>query len=231
MAQTPGSPTKPLPVRTIAGVTVVDTQIVRDAQQFAREHSTDWVYRHVMRAWLFGVQIISHNPTLQQGVDLEAHAIATLLHDLGWHQTSTSSFVSDDKRFEVDGAIAARDFIRNHQDGKLWDEYRVQRVWDAIALHTQPSIADYKELDVKVTGNGVLADFAGPIYGVTKSEYDAIVQEFPNDGFLEGVNNTIVWLCRTKPQTTVDTWQQRWGEHHFEDYPPKGFSFWDLVHR
>ncbi|KAJ8120394.1 hypothetical protein O1611_g10377 [Lasiodiplodia mahajangana] len=39
------------PTRTIAGVTVVDTELVREAQTFARSHSSDLVWGHVVRGW------------------------------------------------------------------------------------------------------------------------------------------------------------------------------------
>jgi hypothetical protein len=36
-----------------------------------------------MRTWLFGALVISHNTTLPQTLDLEVHAIGSMLHDLG----------------------------------------------------------------------------------------------------------------------------------------------------
>lgn len=61
----------------IAGVTVVDTLLVRDAQSFAREHMLDSIYSHVMRLWLLSATIINANETLHDTVDLEVHAIAS----------------------------------------------------------------------------------------------------------------------------------------------------------
>jgi hypothetical protein len=191
-----------MPRRTIAGVEVVDTPIVRDAHDYALNHSSEFVYKHIMRSWLFGAIIIEQNETLRNTVDLEVHAIAALLHDLGWDQTPGSPFVSEDKRFEVDGAIAAREFIQNNQHGQEWDERRVQLVWDSIALHTQPSISNYKEQEVVTTGNGILSDFYGPELGITKEEYSAVLSEFPNNDMRDGFNNTVIWLCQSKPATT-----------------------------
>lgn len=191
-----------LPHRILGGVSVVDTPIVRDALEFAREHSTDWIYNHIVRSWLFGTLILSHNETLRRSVDPEVQAVAAILHDLGWDQTPHSPFVSADKRFEVDGAISARNFIKNHKDGKHWDSHKVQLVWDAIALHTQPSISEFKEPDVKLVGNGVLTDFYGPQLGVERSEFDKVLAEFPFLNVHEEFNETAVWLCRTKPSTT-----------------------------
>lgn len=136
------------PTRKVAGISVINTPIVQDAEAFALEHSTYPIYKHVMRSWLYGVLMINANETLSDSIDLEVHAVATLLHDLGWDTTEASPIISADRRFEVDGAFAAREFIQEHQDGKFWHERNVQLVWDAIALHTERSISCFKELDV-----------------------------------------------------------------------------------
>ncbi|KAH9227351.1 hypothetical protein K456DRAFT_42262 [Colletotrichum gloeosporioides 23] len=49
---------------------------------------------------------------------------------MGWSETPEHRSV--DKRFEVDGANVARDFIRNHDSGTegSWTEARIQRSWD-----------------------------------------------------------------------------------------------------
>ncbi|CAH0028186.1 unnamed protein product [Clonostachys rhizophaga] len=209
--------------RTIAGVQVIDTPLVRAAQQLALKHSTDWAYKHIMRSWLFGTLIIDHNATLRESADLEVHAIAALMHDIGWDPTPNSPFVSSDKRFEVDGAIAARELIRSSNVSTQWDDHRVQLVWDAIALHATPSIHAYKELEVAITATGISADAVGPILGITKDQYDAVVKEFPNFDLVDGANKTMIWLCRTKPRTTIDTWVQPWGEYFVPNYTTKGF--------
>jgi len=204
--------------RSLAKVTVVDSPLIRDAIVFAKNNSSTMTYNHVMRSWLYGALLLSKDNTLQNNVDLEVHAVATVLHDLGWDQTPDSSLVSTDKRFEVDGAIGAREFIRSHDDGKRWEERRVQLVWDAIALHTQPPIALFKEPEVQLTSKGIFQDFAGPGNGLDAAEYQAVVEEFPNDGFKEGVSQTMVWLCNTKPSTTWDTFQQPWGDRLVPGY-------------
>lgn len=152
-----------------------------------------------MRSWLFGALILSHNTTLAAEVDLEVHAVATLLHDLG--VAEGSAFISADRRFEVDGAVAARGFLGNNT-GDSWDSHRVQLVWDAIALHTQRSIARYKEPVVAVTSDGIQMEFFGVDYGVTQAEYDAVTAEYSWDDFLPSFNSTLLWLAETKPATT-----------------------------
>src|ERR1700712_3033857 len=120
------------PKKTIAGIIVIDTPIVRDAQAYALLHTDRISYNHVMRSWLLGALMISENSTLASTIDLEVVALGTILHDLGLDDSPKSPITSPDRRFEVDGAIAARNFISSHADGKNWEEKRVQQVWDGI---------------------------------------------------------------------------------------------------
>ncbi|ENH74770.1 hypothetical protein FOC1_g10003555 [Fusarium oxysporum f. sp. cubense race 1] len=217
------------PTRKVAGISVINTPIVQDAEAFALEHCTYPIYKHVMRSWLYGVLMINANENLSGSIDLEVHAVATLLHDLGWDTTEASPIISADRRFEVDGAFAAREFIQEHQDGKFWHERNVQLVWDAIALHTERSISYFKELDVQVVSKGIAMDFSGPAYGVSREDYAAIAKAFPKSDLKDSVNQTIIWLCDTKPQTTYDTWMQPFGERYVDKYDPKGKQRIDLI--
>lgn len=190
------------PTRDIAGIKVIDTAIVQAAEQFAKAHASHAVYKHVMRSWLYGVLMIDSDDTLRDSIDLEVHAVSSLLHDLGWDKASNSSVVSPDKRFEVDGAMAARGFINGHNEGESWEERRVQLVWDSIALHTERSIAYFKELEVQVVSKGISMDFAGPLFGVPEAHYAAVEREFPKHDLKNEVNETFIWLCESKPSTT-----------------------------
>jgi hypothetical protein len=187
-------PTAPLR-QVIAGISVIDTPIVRDAMLFARKYGDDMTYNHVVRSWLFGSAIIASNAQYNTTVDQEVHAVAALLHDVSWDVKL--GIVSPDKRFEVDGAIAARDFIRNHTDGRKWDERRVQLIWDSIALHSEHGISNYKELEVRVVSEGVGADFMGE--GVEKEVYKAVFEKYPGLDLMNGARDKIVGLCREKP--------------------------------
>ncbi|KAI1119386.1 hypothetical protein F5Y14DRAFT_395100 [Nemania sp. NC0429] len=218
------------PTRKLGGIEVIDTQIVREAAAFARLHSTDFVYNHIIRGWLYGVLVLNHNHTLKATVDIEAHAVACLLHDLGWDQTPHSPFISPDRRFEVDGAIAARNFINSHRHSKKdWDDARIQLVWDSIALHTAASIFNYKEPTVAVTGVGINMDFSAPNSGVTQEEQNHVRAAFPPTNFLEGVNQTFIWLAETKPATTYDTFMQAWGDAFVPGFSAVGHRAFDEI--
>ncbi|KAF0322942.1 metal dependent phosphohydrolase [Colletotrichum asianum] len=124
----------------------------------------------------------------------------------------------EDKRFEVDGANVAREFIRDQNTGTegSWTEARIQRSWDAIALHATPSIARHAAKEVALVQMGVLADFFGPrtheVAGgpedlITVDEYHAVMRVFPRAGFDgQGMRKILCHLCRTKADTTFDNW-------------------------
>jgi hypothetical protein len=190
-------PTAP-PRQTFAGISVVDTPIVRDAIDFARKWGDEMTFNHVFRSFILGSYIIQHDPQYNNTVDQEVQAIGALLHDVGWDVKK--GLVSPDKRFEVDGAIAARGFIRNHTDGKRWEEWRVQKVWDSIALHAEHGIANYKEAEVQAVSLGIEADFTGD--GVPVEVYKRVIAEYPLLDLYSGAKNKMIEICQVKPKST-----------------------------
>lgn len=196
---------KHYPTQVIAGVIVPDTPLIKASLDYARAHSDDMTYNHVIRSWLFGTIILNKTNTK---VDPEVHAVANILHDLGWD--NTGELISTDKRFEVDGAIAARNFIeaavKNGTGSKDWDENRLQLVWDAIALHTIPTISAYKQPIVAFTGYGIFSDFLGPdtdgTHTLTWGEFNRIKEAFPRHDVRDAVTKIICGFARTKPTTT-----------------------------
>ncbi|KAK1749378.1 hypothetical protein QBC47DRAFT_441864 [Echria macrotheca] len=226
-----------LPHRILAGVPVVDTPIVRDAQAFAKTYSPG-AYNHIMRCWLWGVLHLQHNATLAAQVDLEVHAVGLMLHDIASEHNLSHPFVSPNRRFEVDSAIAAASFIRSHPDGKNWPDWRVQRVWDGIALHAEPKFTLYKEPDVFAIYWGNELEFSygrpgGERKGITEEERNRVLIEFPNDGGGPGGAgpNTgllwfIAWYCKYKPESTYDNWMQSYGDV-VPGYSPVGHRLYD----
>ncbi|KAH6623421.1 hypothetical protein F5144DRAFT_595596 [Chaetomium tenue] len=206
-----------LPHRTLAGIRLVDTPIVRDAEALAKQYSPG-SYNHVMRCWLWGALQLRHNATLAAQVDLEVHAVGLMLHDLASAHNLSHPFVSADRRFEVDSAIAAANFIRGHRDGGEWPDWRVQRVWDGIALHAEPKLALYKEPDVFAIywGNELEWSYGRPggqRMGITEEEHAAVMEAFPNedgggdsDGPSAGLLWFIAWYCKYKPESTYGVW-------------------------
>ncbi|TVY44204.1 hypothetical protein LSUB1_G002335 [Lachnellula subtilissima] len=216
--------------RVLAGITVPHTPLITKALTYARKHLSDSAYNHVVRSWLFGHVIASKIPDFQMH-DEELHAVAAILHDLGWDKTG--ELVSKDKRFEIDGANAARDFISREGEMKDWDNHRLQLAWDAIALHTTGSIALHKEIEVRICCIGIITDFTGPEKSpggvLTRGVWDAIVEQFPRPGFVKDVVDTLCGLCRNKPETTYDNFVADFGLAYVEGYNLKGNRLIDIL--
>src|ERR1700741_997297 len=135
--------------RVLGGVTVVDTPLISRAMDLARAHSEPYLFNHAVRSWLFAVRLGQLQGTPH---DPEVVAVGTLLHDLGL----TDAFMGP-KRFEIEGADAARAFAR--EEGL--EDRRVQLIWDTVALNSTPSIALYKEGDVALCTAGIGLDWGG----------------------------------------------------------------------
>lgn len=201
--------------RVFAGVTIPDTPLITKALAFARAHSPDVAYNHIYRSFLFGFIIGPKIPGLGHR-DLEAQAIAAILHDLGLDPA-----LSTDKRFEVDGANVAREFLRKEAPAD-WDQQRLQLVWDAIALHTTRSLAFFKEPEVVASAHGVWADLHGPDNTpgglLTWDEYNAVVKELPRLKLGEVVTSSFVGMLQTKPEVTYDNIASWWGHKYADGY-------------
>src|SRR5271168_71949 len=132
-----------------AGIKVPDTALVRDAIDLSRSLLEPFLFNHVMRSWLFGILL---SEGAQPAPDPELLAVSAVLHDLGLTDRYTA-----ENRFEVDGANAARAFLKD----RGISTQQTQVVWDAIALHTTPTIALHKEAEVAMTHSGIAVDVLG----------------------------------------------------------------------
>ncbi|KAI1821087.1 hypothetical protein F4861DRAFT_486395 [Xylaria intraflava] len=212
------------PTRTLAGIEVVDTQLVRDAISLINSSGLhDYVVKHQIRSWLYGAQQLNNNETLKTIIDPEAQAVTCLLHDLGWDMSPNSSWTTKENRFEVDSANGARTFVRSHPEGKKWSETKVQQMWDAITLQGAYGIASHKEPLVWGSINGIAVDYQGAgAFGINQTIIDQVTAVFPDDDLLVGTNDTFKWFCETKADTTYDTWVEPWGTLFVDGYNATG---------
>jgi hypothetical protein len=197
----------------LAGIKVTDSSLVRDAIELARTSLEPYLFNHVMRSWLFGVLLSEH---AEVAPDPEVLAVSTVLHDLG---LSVRCAAVD--RFEVDGANAARAFLKAR--GILTEQ--TQLVWDAIALHTTPSIALHKEPEIVATHSGIAVDVMGAGFDrIPPDKQRAILTEFPRLAFK---NEFRTWLCnvvRRKPETTYDNILRDFGIRYVEGFTAPNFA-------
>src|SRR5689334_13376264 len=91
----------------IAGISVPDSDLAREATALVRQAADDTLYNHSRRVFLWGsLKAAARGLT----VDLELAYVGALFHDLGL----IPAFAKQDRRFELDGAEAARGFLLEH---------------------------------------------------------------------------------------------------------------------
>lgn len=90
--------------------------------------------------------------------DIEPSSLfaAAMFHDMG-----TCAAHDHDQRFEVCGADAAVDYMQTHGN---FDQSSQRKVWEAIALHTSPGIAERMGPLTRTVRMAVKADFGNEIY-------------------------------------------------------------------
>src|SRR4029077_592699 len=86
----------------------------------------------------------------------------------------TNSFTGK-KRFEIEGADAARTFASEQG----LDDARVQLIWDSVALNSTPSIGLYKEAEVALCTAGIGVEFGFQFDRIPTNEMESILAAFP----------------------------------------------------
>src|SRR5271163_4715997 len=95
-------------LKSVAGVRIPDTALCAAAVDLLESSSPEFLCQHCLRTYVFGSLAMKG---LDRAVaDEEAAFCAALLHDLGLLPAYRG-----DRRFEVDGADAARRFCETHQ--------------------------------------------------------------------------------------------------------------------
>jgi len=122
-----------------------------------------------------------------------------MFHDMGL----TPKHASADERFEVDGANAARDFLRIYGIA----EQDIETVWTAIALHTTPGIPPHMHPVIALVTAGVEMDVLGIAFSeFTEAEREAVVRAHPRPGrFKEEIIQAFYDGFHRKPETTFGT--------------------------
>jgi hypothetical protein len=203
-------------MQVLAGISVPSTPLIDKAIDYARECSEPYMFNHVVRSWLFAVRIGE-----MEGIeyDGEVVAIGTLLHDI----TLTKDF-NGPRRFEVEGADIAREFVREAG----FDDRRAQLIWDSVALNSTPSIGLYKEAEVALCTAGIGLDFAGRLYNkIPSDEMRAIVGAYPRLGMKKQIAECVCCIVANAPQTTYGTFASDFGARFVAAYQP--ISLVDLL--
>jgi len=174
---------------------IPDSVLAKEATGILREHSSDLLFNHSVRVFLFAAE---QGRRQKRRFDAELLYVAAAFHDFGL----IKKFSSPNERFEVDGANAARQFLSAHDI----PEEQVQTVWEAIALHTTPGIPPYMRPEVGLLYSGVALDVLGRGFDEFPAELrEQIVARYPRRHFREDFIETYFAGFAHKPATTYGT--------------------------
>lgn len=182
-------------MKEIAGIRIPDSAVVTKAIDLARAVSQPVVFNHVMRTYAFGALVAQRHG---MAYDEEVACLGAVLHDLG-----LTGHAAGPKRFEVEGADAARRFVVD----RGFDEARAGMVWEAIALHTSVGIASERPMEIALTHIGASIDVLGlGLEAITPAALEAVLDAWPRLRFKEDFFAVLVATFTAKPQTMAFTW-------------------------
>jgi HD superfamily phosphodiesterase len=175
------------------GVRVPDSKLAQEIAELVRDTESPLLFHHSSRVFYWGALTGA-----RQGLEFDAELLyaGAMFHDMGL----TPRHSSPDERFEVDGANAARDFLR----GQGISQQDIETVWTAIALHTTPGIPQHMHPVIALVTAGVEMDVLGIAYAeFSDAVREAVVQAHPRtEHFKEDIIQAFYDGIRHKPSTT-----------------------------
>jgi hypothetical protein len=182
--------------RMLPSVTELDDLLAIPAEDWARAalefvltREPRPVAHHSIRSYFFA-RLLAEHEGMRGEVDDRLLFAATALHDIGLRAGVTSQ-----DRFEVDGADHAAEFLRAH----AFDEREIDVVWEAIALHTSPGIAERRGVIAMLTREGVGVDFGRNADIVDDEQARRIHDAYPRLSMVTSLVDAIVAQCQEVP--------------------------------
>jgi HD domain-containing protein len=181
------------PLTLASGVTIPDSKMAREVTELVRDTENSLLFNHSSRVYYFSAATGKRKGL---AFDPELLYVSAMFHDMGL----TPKHSSPADRFEVDGANAAREFLRQHKI----PQQDIDMVWTSIALHTTPGISRYMNPVIALLTNGVEMDVLGIAYSdYSDADREAIVVAYPRTKhFKEDIIQTFYDGLKHKPETT-----------------------------
>lgn len=152
-------------------------------------HVRPSIVNHSIRTYLHAV-LAGRRRGLSPGTDYVDDLLfyACVLHDIG-----TADAYDGPQRFEVEGADAAAEFLTSEGI----DAAGVDQVWEAIALHTSPQIAERRGPVTLLTRLGVRNDFGAP--DADDAVRAAVERDLPRLDVERELNDAVVAQALRRP--------------------------------
>jgi hypothetical protein len=179
-------------------ITLPDTPLAEAVVDLIRPVESPSVFNHSVRSYLFA-RLVAGRLDLAAGRDYDDDLLfaGCAMHDLGVAPDGPHR-----QRFEVEGADRAAEFLVR-QGVPAAD---ADTVWQAIALHTSPGIAERRGPLCVLVREGVGLDFGGALGGgghldaVTDEQADTIHAGYPRLDMIGSLTDAIVAQAAKNPR-------------------------------
>jgi len=177
----------------LAGIRIPDSKLAGEITELVRDTEPPLLFHHSSRVYYWAA-LAGKRRGLR--FDPELLYAGAMFHDMGL----THRHSSPNERFEVDGANAARDFLRGHGIA----QQDIDTVWTAIALHTTPGIPQHMHPVIALVTAGVEMDVLGLSYTeYSDAERETVVRAHPRSPqFKEDIIQAFYDGIKHKPATT-----------------------------
>ncbi|MGX1973169.1 HD domain-containing protein [Streptomyces kronopolitis] len=189
--------TGPTREATADPIALPSTPLADAVTNLIRPVETPSVFNHSIRSYLFA-RLVAGRLGLAVGRDYRDDLLfaACAMHDLG-----LASDGPHRQRFEVEGADRAAEFLI--QEGMSTAD--ADQVWQAIALHTSPGIAERRGTLCVLVREGVALDFGVPagadhLDAVTDEQADAMHAAYPRLDMVRSLTDAIVAQAAKDPK-------------------------------
>jgi hypothetical protein len=177
----------------IGDIKIPDSAMARQITELVRDTESELLFNHSSRVYYFAALAGQ-----KRGLSFDSELLyaGCMFHDMGLTHKCSSAC----ERFEVDGANAARDFLKGYQ----LSQQDIDTVWTAIALHTTPGIPEHMHPVIALVTAGVEMDVLGLTYPLySAAEREAVVKAYPRSAqFKEDIIQAFYDGIKDKPQTT-----------------------------
>ncbi|PVD05803.1 HD domain-containing protein [Streptomyces sp. CS207] len=169
-----------------------DTALARRALALVRETESTATANHSVRSALFArLRADHHGAEPGRDFDPELLFLACVLHDIGLTRAGDRH-----QRFEVDGADTAAEFLT----AQGLPTAAVDAVWEAVALHTTPGIAERRGTLCALVRQGTGMDFGWDTDCVDDATAAAIHAAYPRLSMATTLTDEIVAQAQRRPE-------------------------------
>jgi HD superfamily phosphodiesterase len=188
----------------MSSIQIPDSKLAREVTELIRDTESELLFKHSVRVYLWGA-LLGKRKSMR--FDPELLYVASMFHDIGL----TSIYRESQLRFEVDGANAARDFLRSHHIS----EADVDTVWAAVALHTTPGIPEHMHPEIALVQAGAGMDVAGRGFEhFTDEQRNEVIAAWPRDSdFANKMIDEFYHGMKHRPASTFGTFNDDFLAH------------------